>query len=104
MAEPRPGGRSRADDRPRPPVGGPPPRPFRPSPRPDFAQPVTHTLRLRDGDRELEVSGSAAFVRQVIDDIPDLWVRMHGQRPAQPSTIRMPRPPGNAALPAVAED
>jgi hypothetical protein len=104
MPEPRPGARPRADDRGRPPLGGPPRPPFRPGPRVDAAQPLTHTLRLRDGERELEVSGSAAFIRQVIDDIPDLWARMHGQRPAQPSTIRMPRPPSDTTLPAVADE
>ena len=106
MAEPRQGPRGR-DDRGRPPFGGPPvpPRPFRPAPRSDFAgPPPLHTLRLRDGEREIEVSGSAAFVRQVIEDIPDLWSRLHGQRPAQPSAIRMPRPPADASLPAVAEE
>lgn len=102
MAEPRPGPRGRADDRVRPPAG--PPRPFRPAPRLDSAHALPHTLRLRDGERELEVSGSAGFIRQVIDDIPDLWSRMHGQRPAQPAAIRMPRPPSDAAFPAVAEE
>lgn len=65
---------------------------------------LPHTLRLRDGEREIEVSGSAAFIRQVIDDIPDLWSRMNGQRPAQSSTIRIPRPPSEAPLPATAND
>src|SRR5215469_3557038 len=101
MAEPRHGPRGHADDRtrsfnddrPRPPAGAAP-RPFRPSPRTDLPPPPPpHTLRLRDGDREIEVSGSAAFIRQVIEDIPDLWSRLHGERPAQPSAIRMPRPP-----------
>ena len=58
---------------------------------------------MRDGDREIEVSGSPAFIRQVIDDIPDLWARLHGERPAQPSAIRMPRPPGDSRLPAAEE-
>lgn len=65
---------------------------------------MTHTLRLRDGDREIEVSGSAGFIRQVMDDIPDLWSRLHGQRPAQPAAIRMPRPPAEQPLATVADD
>ena len=107
MAEPRHGPRGHGDDRPRPPAGGPPPfqRPFRPAPRTDHSPPPPpQTLRLRDGDREIEVSGSAAFIRQVIEDIPDLWARLRGERPAQPSAIRMPRPPAESALPAVAEE
>lgn len=100
--------RPHADDRPRPPAGsGPPPfqRPFRPAPRTDYSPPPPpQTLRLRDGDREIEVSGTAAFIRQVIEDIPDLWSRLHGERPAQPSAIRMPRPPADTALRAAAEE
>lgn len=79
-------------------------RPFRPPMRTDLPQAQTHTLRLRDGDREIEVSGSAVFIRQVMDDIPDLWARLHGQRPAQPAAIRMPQPPGEHPLASVADE
>jgi hypothetical protein len=104
MVEPRGAPRGRVDDRGRPPAGAGP-RPFRPPPRPDAPQPLTHTLRLRDGEREIEVSGSALFIRQVMEEIPDLWARLQGQRPAQPAAIRMPRPPGeNSTLAGVAEE
>lgn len=109
MADLRAAGRGRGDDRARSedrgrpaPAGGP--RPFRPPPRADVPPPQPHTLRLRDGDREIEVSGSAAFIRQVMDEIPDLWARLHGQRPAQPAAIRMPRPPGEQPIASVSED
>lgn len=88
MPDDRPG-RPRPDDHGRP-AG---PRPFRPAPRMDFGQPLMHTLRLRDGDREIEVSGSAAFIRQMLDDIPALWARLEGATPPQPASIRMPDPP-----------
>jgi len=32
-----------------------------------MSAPPVHTVRVRDGDREIEVSGSAVFVRQVLD-------------------------------------
>src|SRR5579864_2879479 len=103
MPDDRPNPRPHADDRGRPPgPGGRPP--FRPAPRPDSFQPLVHTLRLRDGDREIEVSGSAAFIRQVLDDIPELWARLRGEVPAQPSRIRMPPPPVEPALAGVAEE
>ncbi len=55
--------------------------PFRPAPRVEVpAPPLNHSLRLRDGDREIEVSGSAAFVRQVIDDLPAMWTSSSRRR------------------------
>jgi hypothetical protein len=57
-----------------------------------------HTLRLRDGEREIEVSGSAAFIRQMLDDIPALWARLEGAVPPQPASIRMPEPPRDSAV------
>lgn len=67
--------------------------------------PLTHTLRLRDGERELEVSGSAGFIRQVLDEIPDLWARLRGEpAAAQPQAIRMPRPPRESTLAGVADE
>ena len=45
----------------------------------------------------MEVSGSAIFVRQVLDDLPALWARLHGDPSARPAAIRMPPPPDEAA-------
>jgi len=64
----------------------------------DFGQPLMHTLRLRDGDREIEVSGSAAFIRQMLDDIPALWARLEGANPPQAASIRMPEPPRESTV------
>jgi hypothetical protein len=65
--------------------------PFRPAPRVEVpAAPMSHSLRLRDGEREIEVSGSAAFVRQVLDDLPAMWTRLHGEGSTRPSRIDLP--------------
>jgi hypothetical protein len=64
-------------------------RPFVPAPP---AEPV-HSLRLRDGDRELEVSGSAAFVRHTLDELPVLLARLRGESGSRPASIAMPPPP-----------
>jgi hypothetical protein len=53
---------------------------------------MTHSLKLRDGDREIEVSGSAAFVRQVLDDLPAMWARLHGEGSSRPGRIDLPAP------------
>jgi hypothetical protein len=67
--------------------------PFRPAPRVEVpAAPMAHSLRLRDGEREIEVSGSAAFVRQVLDDLPAMWARLHGEGAARPGRIDLPAP------------
>ena len=67
--------------------------PFRPSPRVEVpAAPLAHSLRLRDGEREIEVSGSAVFVRQVLDDLPAMWARLHGEGSARPARIDLPAP------------
>src|SRR2546428_1985805 len=95
MPDDRP--RARSGDRP---AFGGPPRPFRHSPRPDLGVTPLHTLRLRDGDREFEVSGSAIFIRQLLDDLPSLWQRLHGEGPARPARISMPAPPPPQAPPA----
>lgn len=63
-----------------------------------------HTLRLRDGEREIEVSGSAAFIRQILDDVPGLWARLEGSHPPQPSSIRMPEPPREPTLANALDD
>jgi hypothetical protein len=67
--------------------------PFRPAPRVEVpAAPMAHSLRLRDGEREIEVSGSAAFVRQVLDDLPAMWARLHGDGSTRPGRIDLPAP------------
>jgi hypothetical protein len=91
---------SRSGDR--PPFAGTRP-PFRPGPRPEFGPGIAHTLRLRDGDREIEVHGSAMFVRQVLDELPSLWPRLHGEGSSRPSRISMPAaPPRDIPVPATA--
>jgi hypothetical protein len=58
-------------------------------------------VHLRDGDREIEVSGNPAFVRQVLDDLPSLLARLRGEAPGR-TTISMPAPPAAATpIPAV---
>jgi len=64
-------------------------RPFVPSPP---AEPV-HSVRLRDGDRELEVSGSAGFVRHTLDELPVLLARLRAEPGPRPASIAMPPPP-----------
>jgi hypothetical protein len=80
----------RSDDRPawRPPFRGPVPSP---RPAPDHALPLT-TFRLREGEREVEVSGAPGFVRQVLDDLPALLARLRGEPAPTPASIRMPAP------------
>jgi hypothetical protein len=63
---------------------------------------MSHSLRLRDGDREIEVSGSAAFVRQVLDDLPAMWNRLHGEGSTRPARIDLPAHT-EAPAPVVAE-
>jgi hypothetical protein len=71
---------------------------------------MAHSLRLRDGEREIEVSGSAAFVRQVLDDLPAMWARLHdGGSPRQgridlPSPRPQDRPEATAAPPRAASE
>jgi hypothetical protein len=60
---------------------------------------MSHSLRLRDGEREIEVSGSAAFVRQVLDDLPAMWTRLHGEGSTRPARIDLPAR-SEAAAPA----
>ena len=48
------------------------------------------SVRLRDGEREIEVSGSPGFVRQILDDLPALIARLRGERAPTPASIRMP--------------
>lgn len=86
-----------ADERPRPHLpqrSGPPVgRPAAPPGRfgADAGAAAT-TFRLRDGEREIEVSGSAGFVRQILDDLPSLLSRLRGEAEVTPSSIRMPSP------------
>jgi hypothetical protein len=50
------------------------------------------SVRLKDGEREIEVSGTPIFVRQVLDDLPTLLARLRGETPPTPAAIRMPAP------------
>ena len=78
------------DDRsyPRPPF-----RPPVPTPRPNSEPaPTSSSVRLKDGEREIEVSGTPIFVRQVLDDLPTLLARLRGETPPTPAAIRMPAP------------
>jgi hypothetical protein len=54
--------------------------------------PPDHSVRIRDGEREIEVRGNPAFVRQVLDDLPSLMARLRGEAPGR-TTISMPAPP-----------
>lgn len=54
--------------------------------------PPDHSVRLRDGDREVQISGNPAFVRQVLDDLPVLMARLRGEAPGR-TAISMPAPP-----------
>jgi hypothetical protein len=79
------------DDRSYPPR--PPYRPPMPTPRPNVeSAPTTSSVRLKDGEREIEVSGTPIFVRQVLDDLPTLLARLRGETPPTPAAIRMPAP------------
>jgi hypothetical protein len=81
----------------RPGFGGP--RPFVRTPtRGGDLPPPDHRVRLRDGDREIEVTGNPAFVRQVLDDLPALMARLRGEAPGR-TAISMPAPP--ATIPAL---
>lgn len=90
--------------------GGPrpfPPRPFQPGG--GAPPPLPHSVRLRDGDREVEVAGTAEFVRQALDDLPALLARLRGEAappPGRPASISMPPPPPAAETepPAAAEE
>lgn len=66
--------------------------------------PPDHSVRIRDGEREIEVRGNPAFVRQVLDDLPALMARLRGEAPGR-TTISMPAPPAAvaAAEPITAE-
>src|SRR3982075_4651903 len=113
MPDDRPRGRPSPPQRPRPTGGpsfaprGPGGAPFTPrpggapfTPRPGGApaapRAVTeqlHTVRLRDGDREVEVSGSAGFVRQLLDDLPALLGRLRSEPTSRSASISMPPAP-----------
>lgn len=69
------------------------PRPFvRPPTRGGDIPPADHSVRVRDGDREIEVSGNPAFVRQVLDDLPAILARLRGEAPGR-TAISMPAAP-----------
>jgi len=54
-------------------------------------------VRLRDGEREVEVSGSAGFVRQVLEDLPLLLARLRGETRRTRPDIGLPPPPPEEA-------
>jgi hypothetical protein len=67
-----------------------------PAPRPNSEPaPTSSSVRLKDGEREIEVSGTPIFVRQVLDDLPTLLARLRGETPPTPAAIRMPAPSGS---------
>src|ERR1700676_5504083 len=77
--------------------------PYRPAPRVEVpAAPISHSLRLRDGDHEIGVRGSAPFVRQVLDPRPAMWTRLHGEGSTRPARIDLPAR-SEASAPVVAE-
>jgi hypothetical protein len=58
-----------------------------------------HSVRLREGDREVEVSGTPDFIRQTLDDLPHLLARLRGEAagpPGRPASISLPPPPRSA--------
>jgi hypothetical protein len=74
------------------------PRPFVRTPtRGGDIPPPDHRVRLRDGDREIDVSGNPAFVRQVLDDLPALMARLRGEANGR-TAISMPAPPAAAVV------
>src|SRR3989442_1612081 len=75
--------------------GGFPPRPPFVPPRPPAES--AHSVRLRDGEREVEVSGSAGFVRQVLEDLPMLLSRLRGETRRTRTDIGLPPPPPEEA-------
>ena len=87
----RPGGPSaRPPFSPRPPFAGPQ--------RPADAGPVGGgpsggRIRLRDGDREVEVHGTPAFIRQTLEDLPQLFARLTGTPAPTPAAISIPASP-----------
>ena len=63
------------------------------------SEPV-HSVRLREGDREVEVSGSAAFVRQALDDLPALMARLRSTTAVTSRTsIALPAAPVETPTP-----
>ena len=92
------------DDRSYPPR--PPRHPDAGAPAEFEPAPTSSSVRLKDGEREIEVSGTPIFVRQVLDDLPTLLARLRGETPPTPAAIRMPAPsagPPPAAHPSAPE-
>lgn len=69
-------------------------RPFTPRPPVLAAPPETSSIRLRDGDREVEVHGTSAFCRQIIDELPLLLDRLR-TAPGTAASIALPSPPSS---------
>jgi hypothetical protein len=60
-------------------------------------------IRLRDGDREVEVHGSLATCRQFLDELPALWSRLRPQGSSSTPSPSIALPPPPAAPAAAAE-
>ena len=76
------------------------PRTFTPRPAAPPEAVAAHSIRVRDGDREVEVSGSPAFVRQAIDDLPDLLARLRGERKGAAATSHQSAATRSISMPA----
>jgi hypothetical protein len=57
-----------------------------------------HAVRLREGDREVEISGSAAFVQATLQDLPQLLSRLRGEARGSQPGISLPQPPGGRVV------
>jgi len=87
-----PGGGDRPPFTPRPPFAGP--GPSRPVP-PPAATPAeaASTVCLRQGDREVTVTGSRIFIRQTLDELPSLFAKLTGTPVPTPASISIPANP-----------
>lgn len=64
---------------------------------PSLDAPVS--VRIREGDREVEVHGSPGFCRQILDDLPTVFARLRGEG-GRASAVALPAPQRAAAPPA----
>jgi hypothetical protein len=68
---------------------------------PSLDAPVS--VRLREGDREVEVHGSPAFCRQLLEDLPTVLARLRGEGGrAAAVALPAPTPPRSSAPPEAA--
>lgn len=66
-------------------------------PQPASSPEAAASIRVRDGDREVEVHGSPTFCRQVVDELPALLARIRAEAGGTPAAIALPPHPGNGA-------